>query len=132
MSVTWAATAPESGRFRAVERCSDMSELTKHFGELRSRGRGYLEVRLPGAEFPLLALGFQGDRGVLHLMDADRTFLLAGDGTAAADTVLHVPVMDDLAAFSGEFVLAVDRAWDLVRRFVATGAPGRPGEWHGV
>ncbi|MEU9391885.1 hypothetical protein AB0D86_18015 [Streptomyces sp. NPDC048324] len=133
MSVTWAATAPESGRFCAVERCSDMSELTEHFGALRSRGRGYLEVRLPDAEFPLLALGFQGGRAVLHLFDADDTvFLLAGDGTRAADALLHVPVMDDLAAFSGDFVLAVDRAWDLVRRFVATGAPGPLGEWHGV
>ncbi|MFE7853814.1 hypothetical protein [Streptomyces sp. NPDC057403] len=133
MSVAWAATAPESGRFCAVERCSDMPELTDRFGELRSRGGGYLEVRLPDAEFPLLALGFQGDRAVLHLFDADDTvFLLAGDGTAAADTVLDVPVMDDLAAFSGDVILAVDRAWDLVCRFVATGAPGRLGEWHGV
>ncbi|WP_316759435.1 hypothetical protein [Streptomyces herbicida] len=98
MSVTWAATALESGRFSAVERCSDVRELADHFKELRSRGQGYLEVRLPGSEFPLLA-----------------------------NAVVEVPLMDDLAAFSGDFVLNVDRAWALVHNFIQMGAPGELG-----
>jgi hypothetical protein len=130
MSVTWAATALQSGRFCAVERCSEIPELADHFHALRSRGQGYLEVRLPNAGLPLLALGFRGDLGVLQLFDeADGSSLLVGDGIAAAKAVVDVPVADDLAAFSGDFVMSVDRAWELVRRFVATGVPGGLGEW---
>lgn len=133
MSVTWAATALESGRFRAVERCSEFSELADHFDGLRSRGQGYLEVRLPDGEFPLLTLGFRGDLAVLHLFDsAEESSLLAGDGIAAAKAMVDVLVVDDLAAFSGRFVLSVDRAWDLVCRFVVTGVPGELGEWCGL
>ncbi|WUD74220.1 hypothetical protein OG937_22260 [Streptomyces sp. NBC_00510] len=130
MSVMWAATAPESGRFSAFERRSDVAALAERFGELRTRGQGYVEVRLSGSGFPLLALGFRGDQAVIHLFDdADRSSLLCGDGTAAADAVVEVPVMDDLVVFSGDFVLAVDRAWLLVRTFIQAGAPGELGEW---
>lgn len=130
VSVTWAATALESGWFSAVERCSDVGELANHLEELRSRGQGHLEVRLPGSEFPLLTLGFRGDQAVLHLFDdAERSFLLVGDGTVPADAVVEVPVMDDLAAFSGDFALNVDRAWALVHTFIWTGAPAELGEW---
>ncbi|CAM5679895.1 hypothetical protein [Streptomyces aurantiogriseus] len=130
MNVTWAATALESGRYSAVERDSNVRELADHFNELRSRGQGYLEVRLPGSEFPRLTLGFQGDRAVIHLFDdAERSFLFVGDGTAAADAVVDVPVMDDLAALSGDFVLTVDRAWALMHNFIDTGVPGELGEW---
>jgi transposase len=130
MSVTWAATALESGRYSAVERDSDVGELADHFNELRSRGQGYIEVRLPVSEFPLLALGFQGDQAVIHRFDdAERSSLLVGDGTAAADAMVDVPVMDDLAAFSGDFVLTVDRAWALVHDFIQTGVPGELGDW---
>lgn len=130
MSVVWAATALESGRFSAVERRSDVEELADHFDELRSHGQGYLEVRLPGGSFPLLTLGFRGDRAVIHRFDeAERSSLLTGDGSAAADDAVDVPVMDDLGVFSGNFVLTVDRAWALVRDFVQTGAPGELGEW---
>jgi hypothetical protein len=130
MSVTWAATALESGRFPAVERCSDIRELAYHFNELRCRGQGYLEVRLPGSAFPLLALGFRGDQAVVHRFDAaERSFLLAGDDIAAADTVVDVPVMDDLGLFTGNFVVSVDRAWAIVRDFIQTRAPDEQGEW---
>lgn len=40
--------------------------------------------------------------------------------------VVEVPIMDDLAAFTGDFVLDIDRAWDL-----CTTSPrrGRPTLW---
>ncbi|MEV6989122.1 hypothetical protein AB0N87_07745 [Streptomyces sp. NPDC093228] len=130
MSVMWAATALESGQFSAFERRSDAGDLADHFNELRTRGQGYLEVRLSGSEFPLLTLGFQGDQAVIHLFDdAERSSLLIGDGTASADAIVEVPVMDDVAAFSGDFVLAVDRAWGLVCTFLQAVAPGELGEW---
>ncbi|MEU6339586.1 hypothetical protein ABZ883_01340 [Streptomyces sp. NPDC046977] len=130
MNVVWAATAWESRRFDAVERESHPADLEDRFDALRSRGEGYLEVRRPGSGYPLLALGFRGGDAVVHLFrGAEETFLLTGDGTVGADTVVEVPVMDDLAAFGGAFVLAVDRAWAVVRDFVRTGATGDPGEW---
>ncbi|MET7494009.1 hypothetical protein [Streptomyces sp900116325] len=36
--------------------------------------------------------------------------------------------MDDLAEFTGDFVLSVDRAWALVRNFIRTGASSELGE----
>ncbi|MBQ0997380.1 hypothetical protein [Streptomyces sp. RK62] len=130
MFVSWTATDPGSRRFSATERSSDIAVLTDHFAALRSRGRGYLEVRLPGGEFPLLTLGFRDDQAVIHLFDAaEKASLLVGDGTAAVDAVVQVPIMGDLAVFNGDCVVAVDRAWALVRNFIQTGAPGELGEW---
>ncbi|MFE5812939.1 hypothetical protein [Streptomyces sp. NPDC056479] len=85
---------------------------------------------MTGSEFPQLTLGFQGDQAVIHLFDDPETSsLLVGDGTVGADGVVEVPVMDDLAAFSGDFVLTVDRAWALVGNFIQTGVPGDLGDW---
>lgn len=129
--VTWAATAPKSSAWHsAVERDSDTRELADHFEALRSHGQGYLEVRLRGSEFPCLALGFQGEQAVIHLFeDAERSSLLVGDGSAAADASADIPVMDDVAAFSGDFILTVDRAWAIVGKFIQTGLPVELGEW---
>jgi hypothetical protein len=130
MNVTWAATALESERYSATEKTSDVSELTDHFDELRSRGRGYIEVRLPDREFPRLALGFQADQAVIHLFgDADGSALLTGDDTVATDAVVDLPVMEGLAPFSGDFILTVERAWTLLRNFIRTGAHDELGEW---
>lgn len=130
MSVTWAATAPGSGRFSAVERRSDVRDLADHFNALRSGGKGYLEVRQSGSAYPLLKLSFRGDHAVIHRFDdAERSSLLLGDGITAADVLVDVPVMDDLAAFSGTYVLTVDRAWGLVRGFIHSGTPHILGEW---
>ncbi|KJK33516.1 hypothetical protein UK15_39040 [Streptomyces variegatus] len=130
MDVSWTATDPESRQFSPTERSSDFADLADHFTALRSHGQGYLEVRLPGDEFPLLTLGFLDDQAVIHLFDAaEKSSLLVGDGTATADAVLEVPIMDDLAVFSGDCVVDVDRAWALIRNFIQTRAPGELGEW---
>lgn len=133
MLVWWTATDLESRQFSAIERSSNVADLTDHFTALRSRGQGYLEVRLSGGEFPLLTIGFQDDQAVIHLFDdAEKSSLLVGDATATADAVVQVPIMDDLAVFSGDCVLAVDRAWALVHHFILTGAPGELGQWRAL
>ncbi|MFF8931454.1 hypothetical protein ACF1AO_29775 [Streptomyces longwoodensis] len=133
MLVSWTATDPASRQFSATERTTHIADLTDHFTALRSHGQGYLEVRLHGDEFPLLTLGFLNDQAVIHLFDtAEKQSLLIGDGTAPADTAVHVPIMDDLAVFSGDNIVAVDRAWTLIRHFIQTGTPGAPGEWHEI
>ncbi|MEW1681755.1 hypothetical protein [Streptomyces sp. NPDC093594] len=130
MSVVWAATSPTSGLFHPVERRSEVKDLSDRFNDLRSCGQGYVEVRSPNREFPVLIVAFRGDHAVIYLMsDAERMSLLAGDGTVPSGAEVEVPIMDDLAAFTGDFVLDVDRAWDLVHDFTQTQAAGPLGEW---
>ncbi|MFJ9710832.1 hypothetical protein [Streptomyces sp. NPDC101234] len=130
MSVVWAATSPESGLFHPVERRSEMGDLSDRFNDLRSRGQGYVEVRLPNREFPVLTLAFRDDHAVVHLVsDTERVSLLMGDGTVPSGAEVEVPIIDDLAAFTGDFVLDVDRAWNLVHDFTQTSADHPLGEW---
>ncbi|HEX8632369.1 MAG TPA: hypothetical protein VF755_29780 [Catenuloplanes sp.] len=130
MSVVWAATSLESGRFSPSERRSEEGELSDRFKELRSHGQGYLEVRLPDNEFPQLSLGFRDDHAVVHLINnAEGMSLLVGDGTVPSGAVVEVPIMDDLTEFTGDFALSVDRAWDLVCNFIRTGRAGDLGDW---
>ncbi|MCX5316810.1 hypothetical protein [Streptomyces sp. NBC_00154] len=130
MNVVWATTSPESGRFSAVERRSDVSGLSVRFSQLRARGHGYLEVRLADSDYPLLTLGFRGDHAVVHrFSDAERVSLLIGDGATPSDAVVAIPNVDDLAEFTGDFVLNIDRAWALVRNFIQAEAPNDLGQW---
>jgi hypothetical protein len=130
MSVMWAATSPESGLFHPVEIRSEVEDLSDRFNDLRSCGQGYVEVRSPDKEFPVLILAFRGDHAIAYLMtDPERVSLLVGDGTAPSGAEVEVPIMDDLAAFTGDFVLDTDQAWDLVHDFTQTRAAGPLGEW---
>ncbi|MGW0940616.1 hypothetical protein [Streptomyces sp. NPDC002666] len=111
MSVMWAATSPEAGLFDPVERRSEVKDLADRFNDLRSRGQGYVEVRSPNREFPVLILAFRDDHAVVHLMSGtERMSLLVGDSTVPSGAEVEVPIMDDLAPFTGDFVLAIDRA----------------------
>ncbi|OKJ88868.1 hypothetical protein [Streptomyces sp. CB02400] len=130
MGVVWAATSSESGLFHPVEGRSGAKGLSDRFNDLRSLGQGYIEVRLPNGEFPALILAFRGDHAVVHLLSApERMSLLVGDGTVPSGVEVEVPIMDDLAAFTGDFVLGVDRAWELVHDFTRARAVGSLGEW---
>ncbi|GAA3014674.1 hypothetical protein JCM13580A_56850 [Streptomyces drozdowiczii] len=130
MSVVWVGTLPESGLFSAVETDSGAEDLSGRFNDLRSRGQGYIEVRLPNREFPVLTLAFRDDHAVVHLMsDPERTSLLVGDGTVPSGDEIEVPIMDDLVTFTGDFVLDIDRAWNLVHYFSHTQAVTALGEW---
>ncbi|MFJ6438286.1 hypothetical protein [Streptomyces sp. NPDC091416] len=130
MSVVWVGTLPASGLFSPVETDSGAEDLSGRFNDLRSRGQGYIEVRLPNREFPVLTLAFRDDHAVVHLMsDAERTSLLAGDGTVPSGDEIEVPITDDLVTFTGDFVLDIDRAWNLVHYFSHTQAVSALGEW---
>lgn len=78
----------------------------------------------------MLTLAFRGDHAVVHLMsDPERTSLLVGDGSAPSGAEVEVLIVDDLAVFSGDFVLHIDRAWELVHDFTQTWAAAPLGEW---
>ncbi|MFG3187222.1 hypothetical protein [Streptomyces nigra] len=77
----------------------------------------------------MLTLAFRDVHAVGHLMgDTERMSLLVGDGTVPSGAEVEVPIMNDLAAFTGDFVLDTDRAWDLVRSFTQTRVAGSLGE----
>ncbi|MFJ2095565.1 hypothetical protein ACIOEW_41200 [Streptomyces sp. NPDC087901] len=70
----------------------------------------------------MLILAFQDDHAVVHLMsDTERMSLLAGDGAVPPGAEIEVAITDELAAFTGDFVLDTDRAWDLVNDFIHQG-----------
>ncbi|GAA2184967.1 hypothetical protein [Micromonospora lupini] len=126
MTISWSATSPTSGKFAPVER-SDFAGLAKRFDDLRAQRRGYLEVR-GSAMFPVLTLGFAGSAAVVHLLtDENAISLLAADQPADADA--EVLVLDDPVHFTADFVLNLERAWQVVEEFARTGDPRRAGEW---
>ncbi|WP_420031362.1 hypothetical protein ACN2WE_00070 [Streptomyces sp. cg28] len=63
------------------------------------------------------------------MSNTERTSLLAGDGTVLPGAEVEVPILDDLAAFTGDQVLDIDRAWNLVHDFTQTRAADLLGEW---
>ncbi|MFV8184528.1 hypothetical protein [Streptomyces sp. AF1B] len=133
MSVMWAATSLESGLFHPVERRSELKDLSDRFNDLRAVGQGYVEVRSPTSEFPVLSLAFRDDHAVVHLMsDTERMSLLVGDGTVSSSAEVEVPIMNDLAAFTGDFVLDVDRAWGLLHDFARVWVASPLGEWRAL
>ena len=93
MSVVWAATSPESGLFHPVERRSEVEDLSDRFNDLRSCGQGYLEVRSPNREFPVLILAFRDKHAVVHLMSEPLSSSVSADqervdfGDDASDAV---------------------------------------------
>ncbi|MCW8377825.1 hypothetical protein [Streptomyces justiciae] len=104
--------------------------LVDDFSELRSRGQGYLEVDLPGGTYPYLTLSFRADHAVVHLFTDDETVsLLVGDDSVPWDETVEVPIMNELAIFTGHFVMAVDHAWGVAQSFVRTGSFTGLGEW---
>ncbi len=133
-SVIWSATEVGSRRFSPGPVRSGPAELADRFRRLRKRRiRGYIEVEIPDTDSPHLAIGFRGQYAVIRMTVATplpRSFLLAGDGSVPDGAYVKVPVMDDLERFSGEVLLDVDRAWDLVQDFLRTGRPDDLGEWH--
>jgi len=40
--------------------------------------------------------------------------------------------MDDLAIFTGDFVVTLEHAWQLMREIVRTGEVGHFGDWYGL
>ncbi|MEV4275996.1 hypothetical protein [Actinoplanes xinjiangensis] len=136
MDVLWSATALESRRFRPAPVRSDPTGLDSHFRHLRRRRiRGYIAVEVPAVESPQLAIGFRGEYAVIHLLvkaPVAQSFLLAGDGTVPDEAYVQVPVMDELMRFTGDVVLGVHRAWDLVSAFIRTGQARDIGEWHAL
>ena len=55
--------------------------------------------------------------------------LLIGDGSVSPDELVEVPIINEPALFSGEVVMTLDRAWQLVPDFARTGSVGEYEDW---
>ena len=131
MDVVWSMTSVRSALFDSTERRSELRDLVRAFRELRTSGRGHLEVNLPDSLYPYLTLSFLGDHAVIHLFTSEESVsLLVGDGSVSPEGQFDVPVMDELGTFTGDFVMRVDRAWDVMENFVRTGTVEGLGEWY--
>jgi hypothetical protein len=127
MDIWWAATSLGSGYFVANETNSNIDEFVERFEDLKARGQGYLEVRRAD-NFPTLTFGFRRGLAVIHLMTSlESIALLVSDKTNKGDA--WVPIMDDLAEFTANFVLDLDSAWQIVEKFARTGDVDNIGEW---
>ncbi|MGW1728943.1 hypothetical protein ACWCQK_39555 [Streptomyces sp. NPDC002306] len=130
MDVVWSMTSAQSARFDSTERHSELHDLVSAFRELRASGQGHLEVNFPDSLYPYLTLSFLGDHAVIHLFTSEGSVsLLHGDGSVSPEGEVDVPVMDDLGTFTGDFVMGVDRAWDVTENFVRAGTVEGLGEW---
>lgn len=97
---------------------------------LRKRGSGYVEVSRLEQPFPWLAFSFTGDKGVIHQFTSpDECLLLRGYGSLSSEPHLEAPVHEEMHSFTGDYVLAVDQALDVVTRFVAGFDPTELGDW---
>jgi hypothetical protein len=125
-----AATSIESGRFQATERAVDLGCLLRLFDRLMGMGQGYVEVRSVEDEFPLVTVGFRGERAVVHCaFGSDQMALLRGDGSVGSGETVEVPILDELATFSGDFVLDTAGVREVLRTFVEGAGPASLGEW---
>jgi hypothetical protein len=126
-----AATSIESGHFHAVERTVDLDSLLHLFDQLVGIGQGYLELRSAEHEFPVVTVGFRAGFAVIHTTSAPgQTALLRGDGSVPPGEIVEVPIMNEFATFTGEFVLSTARARTAVEDFVGSGDPAHLGEWY--
>jgi len=130
LRIDWAATSASTGRLDATKVNSTLDELLVRFGELRSRGEGYLEIETSGRAYPAVMLGFRNGRAVVHVAEApDSVALVRGDNSVPAEEAVEVPIFDEPAVFSGAVVSTLDHAWQFVEEFARTGSVGGYVNW---
>lgn len=125
-----ASTSLGTGRFVPTERAVDRNAVAVLIDHLSSADQGYIEVRRHGADFPALLVGFRFGLAVVHCMSAPESMLLlAGDGSVPGSDLVEVLIMDDLASFTGEYVMESGRARDVVLRFLKGDDLSSLGDW---
>ncbi len=121
--VMLARTSGEPIRFHGLEQELAGDALEMALVEFLALDRGYLELRLSGQDYPVLTMGFDSQLAVIDCFRSqDQMALLHGDGSKEAYEVVHVPVYDEFASFTGAFAMTLGRARETLLRF-ARGTP---------
>lgn len=131
MASLWVASAPPGGRLGAT-RVIPSTDVEGVLAKLFATGSGYLEIGIDDDAAPLLLLGAATGLAVMHLQHpgGERMSLMVGDGSLGATETVDVQIIDDLARFAGSYVMQLDHALSLVRRFVLGEDALTFGEWH--
>ena len=66
---------------------------------------------------------------MVHVFHEESIALLRGDDSAAPDDEADVLIIDELSRFTGEVVMTLDHAWQLVEHFLQTGDVGEHEDW---
>jgi hypothetical protein len=130
MELVWIATDPDSGRLSESARRSGVEYCVSRIEALRALGVGYSEVNWADRDCPRVALSFRKPYAVVHYWSAPgKIYLLFGGGVIDPHESIDLPILDDDAPFTGDFILSADKAWDLVKTFINSGFIGDMGEW---
>jgi len=130
MELDWTATDPESLRLSYVEQHSSLDVYVQRIEALRTAGEGYSKVHWADRDHPLVTLQFRHLYGVVSYMSEDQViYLLVGDGVVDNEDSVLVPGLEDESWYSGHVVMSSDHAWDVVKKFLASGAVEGLGEW---
>jgi len=129
MEVSWVATEPGSNRISAF-RYSSSADYTARVEDLLKLDEGYSEVSHADQLYPRVIFAFRESYGVVaQWSPAGETLLLLGDGLISVDASVSVPELEGYTEYTGEFVSNKQRAWDVVKGFLASGSLDGIGQW---
>ena len=127
--MTWSGWAGDEEP-RHFQQGSETRTFLRFLESFATHGEGYVEIARDNLPFPMLSLSAASGRGVVHQFQAeDQSYVLGGDGSVPVGEVVEVPIIEGLATFSGDFVLALHLAVGVVEAFAQGAAVARLGEW---
>lgn len=80
-------------------------------------------------------VSFEGEYAIVHAFFAEQdSALLEGNGLVSASDEVEVTIAEDEYAttFTGQFVSTVDRAEEVLVRFICGHEPGSLGRWYNL
>jgi hypothetical protein len=108
----------------------DLAEVMRRASLRNEEGYNYLQVSMPGEDFPMLSVFFNGAYAVVHYLQSlkDSLLFLLGDSSVPPDEKMDFFMPGSAQEFDGEVIVSLATAGEFIKAF-ATGAPwpGKPG-----
>lgn len=106
------------GRFPGIAVPLVEDEVLDLLGALRERGRGYLEISHQYVDWPMLAVGVEGETAVVHHFVAPESVSLLKAAGPAADGTVEVPIMGEWVSFDRSYAVSWETACVVVEHFL--------------
>ncbi|MBM6399503.1 hypothetical protein [Phycicoccus sonneratiae] len=117
-------------RHHHVRTASDVETFLRFVGSMTARGEGYTEVSRGTDPHPMLALSVASGRAVIHLFRSpEESAVLQGDGCVPPREVAELPIVEGSSAFTGDVIVTLERAVDVLTAFARGAAPETLGAW---
>lgn len=125
-----AATRVETGVFNPAEEVLLPAGVMSLFNDLLRRGSGYMELRGPGNQYPVLTVGFNDRWGVVQCLrgETESSVLLSEDSADDGRTV-DIPIMDESTSFSTDLAVGVCKVRAILDDFTHHHKPPALGQW---